>query len=133
MRKFFKKFRKMILYMAFGAITMAVNFFTYFLMSRINDNTAVDTAVALVVSIVVAYVTNRNMVFESGHHGAKAVFWEFLSFLSCRLISGAMDIVIMVVFVDFLHKNDLVVKLCTNILVIALNYFASKWLVFKSE
>ena len=44
MKKLFKKYREMILYMAFGAITVAVNFLTYLLMSRINDNTAVDTA-----------------------------------------------------------------------------------------
>ncbi len=133
MKKLFKKYREMILYMAFGAITVAVNFFAYLLMSKINDNTAVDTAVALVASIVVAYITNRTMVFRSEHHGAKAVFLEFLSFLSCRLISGIGDIIIMVVFVDFFHQNDLVVKMCSNVFVIIFNYVASKWLIFRSK
>ncbi len=131
MKKLFEKYREMILYSAFGMITFVVNVFTYWFMSRINDNTAVDTAVALVASIIVAYATNRTMVFRSEHHGTKAVCIEFFSFFFCRLISGAMDIIIMVVFVDFLHQNDMIVKLCSNVIVIILNYAASKWLIFK--
>ncbi len=131
MKSFIKKNREMILYMAFGAITVAVNFLTYFIMSKINDNTAADTAVALIASIIVAYSTNRTMVFKSKHYGAKAVFLEFISFLACRLFSGVMDIIIMVVFVDFFHYNDLLIKLISNVFVIIFNYAASKWLIFK--
>ncbi len=133
MKEFLRKNRQMILYMSFGTLTVAVNFLTYYVMSKINDNTAIDTAVALFASIVVAYVTNRKMVFNSQHHGAKAVALEFISFMLCRLLSGVGDIVIMVTFVDFFHYNDLVVKLCSNIFVIIFNYVASKWLIFKSE
>ncbi len=131
MKSFIRKNREMILYMAFGAITVAVNFLTYFIMSKINDNTAADTAVALIASIIVAYATNRTMVFKSKHYGAKAVLLEFFSFLACRLVSGCMDIIIMVVFVDFFHCNDLIVKLISNIFVIIFNYAVSKWLIFK--
>ncbi len=131
MKKFMIKNREMLLYMAFGAITVAVNFLAYYIMSRINDNTAIDTAVALIASIIVAYATNRTMVFKSKHHGTKAVFLEFFSFLACRLISGCLDIIIMVVFVDFFHYNDLWVKMISNVFVIIFNYAASKWLIFK--
>lgn len=131
MKSFIKKNREMILYMAFGTLTVLVNFVTYFVMSQINDNTAVDTAVALLASIIVAYATNRTMVFKSEHHGAKAIFLEFFSFAACRLISGFMDIIIMVIFVDFFHYNDLLIKLISNAFVIIFNYTVSKWFIFK--
>lgn len=133
MKEFLRKNRQMILYMSFGTLTVAVNFLTYYVMSKINDNTAIDTAVALFASIVVAYLTNRKMVFNSKHHGVKAVTLEFISFMLCRLLSGVGDILIMVTFVDFFHYNDLVVKLCSNVFVIIFNYVASKWLIFKGE
>ena len=97
--------RQMVLYMLFGTVTAATNVGVYYLMSKINDNTAVDTAVALFAAIVVAYATNRKMVFHSTHHGMRKVALEFISFMACRLISGMLDIIIMVVFVDFLHHN----------------------------
>ncbi len=133
MKNFIKNNREMILYMAFGTLTTVVNFLTYYIMSKINDNTAVDTAVALLASIIVAYATNRTMVFKSEHHGIRAVFLEFFYFIACRLISGFMDIIIMVVFVDFFHYNDLCIKLLSNVFVIIFNYAASKWLIFKRK
>ena len=133
MKEFLRKNRQMILYMLCGTLTVAVNFLTYYVMSEINDNTAIDTAVATLASIVVAYVTNRRLVFNSQHHGVKAVALEFISFMLCRLLSGVGDVLIMVTFVDFFHYNDLIVKLCSNVFVIAFNYVASKWLIFKDE
>ncbi len=133
MKNFLRKSRQMILYMSFGILTLIVNILTYYIMSKVNDNTAVDTAVALFASIVVAYVTNRKFVFESQQSEARAIALEFFSFFSCRLLSGLGDIIIMVVFVDFFHYNDMVVKLWSNAFVIIFNYVASKWLIFRNK
>lgn len=133
MKNFLKKSRQMILYMFFGMLTFIVNILTYYFMSKVNDNTAVDTAVALFASIVVAYVTNRKFVFESQQNQTKAVALEFISFFTCRLLSGLGDIIIMVVFVDFFHYNDMIVKLWANAFVIIFNYVASKWLIFRDR
>ncbi len=133
MKKFYDKNREMLLYMVFGTVTVMANILTYYVMAKINDNTAIDTAVALFVSVLVAYATNRKFVFRSEHYGARAVFIEFFSFFAFRAVSGIMDIVIMVIFVDIFHYNDMAVKLVSNVFVIIFNFAASKWFIFKNE
>ena len=133
MKNIYKKNREMILYMLFGTVTLLVNIVAYYIMAKVNDNTLVDTAVALVAAVLVAYATNRTMVFKSGHHGMKAVCIEFLSFFACRAASGVMDIAIMVICVDFLHYNDMIVKIISNVFVIILNYIASKRFIFNEK
>ena len=58
---------------------------------------------------------------------------EIVSFVSCRLLTGLMDLAIMFVCVDLLGLNDLVIKILSNVLVIILNYIASKCLIFRKK
>ncbi|MBR2854148.1 MAG: GtrA family protein, partial [Clostridia bacterium] len=51
----------------------------------------------------------------------------------CRLATGILDWVLMYLLVDQLHWNDLYVKIAVNILVILLNYVASKLLIFRKS
>lgn len=39
----------------------------------------------------------------------------------------------MVLFVDLLHQNDMLIKILSNVLVIILNYLASKLFIFQRE
>ena len=56
---------------------------------------------------------------------------ELASFFGCRLLTGALDVAIMAYCVDFRGGNGLLWKLLSNILVIVLNYAASKLFIFK--
>ena len=78
-------------------------------------------------------VTNRNWVFHSEASTRSEFIREFVSFFLCRLGTGVLDWVLMYVLVDRLHLNDLVVKISVNILVIILNYVASKLLIFRKK
>ena len=51
----------------------------------------------------------------------------------CRIATGVMDVIIMYLFVDVLGFYDVIVKTVSNILVIILNYVASKLFIFKGE
>ena len=61
----------------------------------------------------------------------KTVIPELTKFVGCRIASGAMETVILFIAVDLLHWNGNVWKLLTSVLVVILNYFASKLLVFR--
>ena len=132
---FIKKYREMILYMLCGIPTVASNFGVYFIMANLNISTVICGIVAQLASIVVAYITNRMVVFQNKHHGKKAVLKEFMWFLILRLLSGTIDVVAMVVFVDKLGwvEYEFWVKVCATIFVITSNYVASKCIVFKDE
>ena len=54
-------------------------------------------------------------------------------FFACRLATGLVDWVCMFVFVDMLAWNDIFIKFVANILVIILNYIASKLVIFKKR
>lgn len=53
--------------------------------------------------------------------------------MSCRILTGVMDLGIMVVAVDLLHRNSIFWKFISNVLVTILNYVASKCFIFKTS
>ncbi|HBF2828333.1 GtrA family protein [Clostridioides difficile] len=127
-----KKHRETILYLFFGAFTTLVNIVSYLFFTRvILFNFMVANALAWILAVLFAYVTNKFFVFESKRIEIKFLFKEFLSFVSFRLLSGVVEMLIMYVMIDLLFVNDVIVKIFTNIVVIVLNYLFSKMIIFK--
>ena len=90
-----------------------------------------STCIAWILSVLFAYLTNKVYVFQSKSFKKEVLLREGLQFFGCRLLTGILDVAIMFVAVDLLHWNGLVWKVISNILVIILNYVASKLLIFK--
>ncbi|HFL2405591.1 TPA: GtrA family protein [Clostridioides difficile] len=129
-----KKHRETILYLFFGAFTTLVNIVSYLFFTRvILFNFMVANALAWILAVLFAYVTNKFFVFESKRIEIKFLFKEFLSFVSFRLLSGVVEMLIMYVMIDLLFVNDVIVKIFTNIVVIVLNYLFSKMIIFKNK
>lgn len=129
-----KKHRETILYLFFGAFTTLVNIVSYLFFTRvILFNFMVANALAWILAVLFAYVTNKFFVFESKRIEIRFVFKEFLSFVSFRLLSGVVEMLIMYVMIDLLFVNDVIVKVFTNIIIIVLNYLFSKMIIFKNK
>lgn len=132
--KLFKKYESLISYAFFGVCTTIVNIVAYYLFAHIlKFGTASSTAIAWFLAVLFALITNKIWVFKSKSWEKDVLIKETISFFSCRLLTGLLDILIMIVFVDVLHFNDIVIKVISNILVIILNYVASKLIIFNSE
>ena len=128
------KYREAVMYLFFGGCTTLVNFVVYWLCTRpVDMGTGTATALAWVMSVLFAYVTNRRWVFESSAKGVKAVFAEMVNFFAGRAATGVLDWAIMLVSVDMLGAPDMVMKILSNVLVIILNYFISKLIVFRGK
>ena len=80
-----------------------------------------------------AYITNRKYVFESDKIGVEAIVKEMISFFSCRLATGVVDVLLMYIFVDLLKFDDVFIKVLSNVVVIVLNYVASKLIIFRKD
>lgn len=133
-RNLYQKYRDVIPYLFFGICTTLVNIIVYWVMAYpLNCSTMFSTVVAWIMSVLFAYVTNRKWVFHSNVNGLKDIFKEIVSFFSCRLATGVVDFGLMWIFVDFLHYNDVAIKVIANVLVIILNYVASKLLIFRNK
>ncbi len=128
-----RKYRELISYVFFGVLTTVVNYGCYLLLAPLFSTTTIPTAIAWVVSVIFAYVTNRIFVFHSQARGAKALCWEVLTFFGARALSGVLDVGIMWVFADQLKLNDKLVKLASNVFVVVFNYVASKLVIFRKS
>ena len=128
----FRKYREMILYVLFGGGTTLVNIAIYWLCAHpLAVPTEVSAVIAWVASVLFAYLTNRKWVFESRVAGAAAVIKEMGAFFACRAGTGLLDVGIMYLFVTAWGFPDMPVKIASNVLVIVLNYVASKVLIFR--
>ena len=126
------RYRDMLAYLVFGGLTTAVNIVSYWILAHLCGLGVMgSTVLAWVLSVVFAYVTNRIWVFHSEARGMQAIFREMASFFSCRFATGIVDWGCMLVFADILGWWDLGVKVAANVLVIILNYLASKWVIFR--
>ncbi len=121
-----------ILYGIFGVLTTLVEIGAYWCCaSLLNLSVVISTIIAWVIAVLFTYVTNRKYVFSSNAHNAKEILKEFSSFIVCRLATGGLDVAIMFVFVDLLSMNDIIIKVAANVVVIIVNYIASKLIIFK--
>ena len=89
--------------------------------------------IAWVVAVIFAFLTNKPFVFHSHDWSVKTVVPELIKFVSCRLASGVMETLILLLTVDCLHWNGNIWKLVTQVLVVIVNYVGSKLLVFRKK
>lgn len=129
-----KKYKDILFYTIFGVLTTLINIITYWAMSHfLMWNVMISTVFAWFIAVVFAFMTNRKWVFYSSTVVIQDILLELLSFLICRLGTGIIDIGIMFLFVEQMDCPDTLIKTLANIIVIALNYAASKWIIFKSR
>lgn len=132
MIKLLKKYRSAILYVIFGGFTTLINIIVYYFSSYVGGfDTVSSNIIAWILSVLFAYITNRKWVFESQNDTKKGVMKEISSFFGCRLATGVLDVLIMFISVDILNLNGMLMKCFSNILVIIINYIASKFMIFK--
>ena len=129
-----KKYKSFVAYAVFGVFTTIVNIVTYNVCYvNLEFSNTISNIIAWVLAVTFAYLTNKVWVFDS-----KSWRWEVLrrevpAFISCRLATGVMDLVIMFVAVDLLGWHAMLMKLLSNILVIISNYVFSKLVIFKKK
>ena len=132
------KYREQIMYLVFGGLTTLVNmaafwFFDEQLGLSEKLSVAVPTALAQVIAVTFAYITNKLFVFKSHQPNAKALLREIGSFFGCRAISFFLDVGIMWLTVDKLGWHKMLMKFVSNVIIVIVNYVASKLLIFNKD
>ena len=129
-----EKYKAIILYGIFGVLTTLINIVVYEAFYRYAGwSNVVSNIVAWVAAVLFAFVTNKLWVFESKTTEKKALMFEIASFFGCRLATGVLDLAIMYVAVDEMALNSTLMKCISNVIVIIVNYIASKLLIFKNS
>lgn len=132
LRALIEKHYDILAYLFFGVLTTVVNYIVYLpCYNWLSFSAAVSNVIAWVAAVAFAYLTNKPFVFRSHDWSAKTVVPELTKFVGSRIASGALETAIIFVTVDCLLWNGNVMKLVTSVVVVILNYVASKLLVFR--
>ncbi len=133
-RELIAKYWDILAYLVFGVLTTLVNYIVYLPCHlMLGMPASVANAIAWVAAVAFAYLTNKPFVFRSHDWSVKTVVPELARFVGCRVASGLMESVILLVTVDLLGWNGAVWKLATSVLVVILNYIGSKLVVFTKK
>lgn len=147
-KELFVKYKELIVYVVFGVLTTVVNFAVFWIFSKIlgEDLYLVNNAVAWIVSVIFAYVTNKLWVFESKSWAMKLVVKEVVEFVAARLFSFAVEEGGLLLFVNvlgfdkysitilgFAITGQLIAKVVLAVIVVILNYFFSKFVIFAKK
>ena len=125
--------KSIISYLFFGGCTTVINWLSYYLCYTILDvSNIASTILAWFIAVVFAFVTNKIWVFDSKSCDLKTIISEAVMFFAARIATGVLDVIVMWCAVDLFHLEPTVWKLLSNLLVIIINYFLSKLIVFRN-
>lgn len=142
------KYKELIIYAVFGVCTTLVNFAAYKIFNVILGEKyyLVSNIVAWFISVVFAYITNKLFVFESKSWEIKLVAKEVSSFFAARIFSFVIEEAGLFLLVDILNMKEMamkifgfiisgnmIAKVLLAVIVVVLNYFFSKLIVFKNK
>lgn len=125
--------KEIMLYIVFGVFTTVVNLGSFYVMNNLlhwNEN--ISNFVAILLAVLFAYITNKDLVFHSDAEGIKEKFKEFVRFM----VGRAFTMVVEFAGGWILFKTVIPVmisKCFVTIVVIILNFFISKFFAFKSK
>ena len=136
----YRKYRELIVYFITGVLTTLVNWAAYALCVRtFGWSVAVSNAVAWVVAVLFAYVTNKLWVFRSFSWEPRLVLKEAALFVSARILTGVFEIVSVPLLVNLgldaslLGVKGMWAKILVSVVVMVLNYVFSKLIVFRKK
>lgn len=150
MKKLFFKYKHLINYGFFGVLTTVVNFGAFYLLDTFlikgEKMYLINNAIAWFITVIFAYITNKIFVFGSKDWSAKVLIREVPEFFGGRVFSFAIEeaglwlLVSVMYFGEFSWNvlgfeltGELIAKLVIGVIVVILNYFISKLIVFRNK
>ncbi len=131
-----KKFctKEIIFYAIFGIFTTIVNIGTFSLLTyvfHINENVA--NAAGIILAVLFAYVTNKDLVFHSGAITFKEKLIEFGKFILGRAFTMVVEYVSCFLLFTYCPIPEIISKCIVTVFVIILNFFISKFFAFRKK
>lgn len=137
-RKIYKLYEEIIVYLIVGVMTTIVSWFCMFFVNIVifgnplhptSTQNLILSVVNWTAGVLFAYPTNRKFVFKSKDNN---ILGEFIKFVASRVSTLILDIVVRQVL-GLLGVDVFVTTLISAVLVIIGNYVFSKLLVFRKK
>ena len=128
---FIKKHRSIISYIFWGGITTLISLGSYALFISLSHvDYQISNILSWIFSVTFAFFTNKYFVFKS--KSKEKFFKELLNFYLARLSTLILEAFILWLGISVLNGNEYVWKFLDQIIILIVNFIASK-LIFKSE
>lgn len=147
-KELYLKHKEVVLYILFGIATTLVDTLMFWLFDSIFGEGLylLSTLLAWALAALFAYFVNKLFVFESKSWKQITVAKEALEFFGARVVSLGISELGMYLFVDVWKFKDigfkllflditgtLIAKVIMSVIVIVLNYFFSKFIIFRKD
>ena len=126
------RYQEAINYVLFGGMTTAVNLAIYYPLKLVIHYLIANVA-AWIGSVIFAFFVNKAFVFEDPRWDARALLFQGGTFAAARLLSLVLEEIILVVFAGWLAMGTNLVKILAQIVVILINFIASKFIIFRKS
>ncbi|MCL2148553.1 MAG: GtrA family protein [Methanomassiliicoccaceae archaeon] len=138
-KSFVKKHQEGLLYLICGAGTVFVSWGTYALFVWLGIEVNVSNVLSWVCGVSFAFVLNKWVVFDCRSTEGTTLAREIGSFFIFRIATGVVAIVAFPVLYNFgmgqplFGVDGFIAKIAVSVIEIVLNYFASKFVVFRKK
>ena len=142
-KKLFRKilFSEIFLYIYIGGLTTLINIIFWNIFFKLINGLIVSEQVAwkaaeviaFVVAVIFAFIADKLVVFKSYSFKPEKVFTELGIFISARVITELINVLIMIFLIDYQKREPLIGKIVASVVVIVLNYLFSKFIIFRKK
>ena len=117
---------EVVLYIFFGVLTTVAIITSCF---KLEEN--ISNAIAIILAVLFAYFTNKDLVFNSKAESFKEKILEFFKFMLGRAFTMVVELIGFYLLFNILGIQKLISKTLITVIVIILNFFISKFFAFK--
>lgn len=153
MKKAQYKYKEIITYIIFGVLTTLVSWGSYAIfVNMLSMPVFFGNLLSWICAVAFAYITNKLWVFDSKSWKPSVIGKEIATFVASRGVTGVVEIVAVPllaktgfdnIFYNILQKMDISLgilytdgiysKIILAVIVVILNYFFSKFIIFKKN
>lgn len=129
------------LYVYIGFLTTMISLISFDILNKnLNPGGTKDSLgwmvaeiLAFVIAVTFSFFADKLVVFKSYSFVPTKLFAEFGLFVSARLITEGINIVIMYIIINVMKQDAMLAKIISSVVVIVLNYLFSKFIIFKKK
>lgn len=137
LKKYYFKYEEIVNYIVVGVLTTIVSLGTKYILlfSILDASNATQLQISVIISwifaVCFAFFANKIYVFKSKSNN---YIKEFISFVSGRVLTLVLEMIIMWFFVTLLKLDSdfmiIIITILCQVIIMILNYIISKFLVF---
>lgn len=139
-KSFYHAHKEGILYLIFGGLTTLISIVSFWVFSLIfgDENYLLSNFLSWILAVIFAFCTNKTLVFGSHKTDRATLLREGLEFLGARIFSlvleeGGLWLMLDILGMELLSFGNLIAKVIMSVIVILVNYFLSKFIIFNKK